>query len=182
MTDVTTPYAWAAQLVDVAQQATANTFGGEIQRAFVSPTKPALDCCPQLTVDVRALNVVVGTTPNTPTPNAQRKTVIHIVYEATFYITVVRCSSEADLDDDELPAVAGMEKVARETNEDLWAIWNAVAVAYRAGQIFDGKCLGFEPLPVNPVSQSGGCVGWELAYKAWIPGYDAIPGGFVPAS
>lgn len=181
MSDVTTPYTWAAQLLDVAQQATANTFGGEILRAFVSPTKPALDCCPQLTVDVRALEVTT-TTPNTPTANAQRKTVIHIVYQATFYITAVRCSSEADIDGEGLPEVAGMEKVARTVNEDVWAIWNAVAVAYRAGQIFDGKCLGFEPLPVNPINQQGGCVGWELAYKAWMPGYDAIPGGFVPAS
>lgn len=171
MSDVTTLYTYAGEILDVASDAVAVTFGGAIDRAFVSTTRPALDCCPQLTVDLRSLNVEV-TSPNVPAPAAGQRIRLRVVFVAGFVVTVVRCSADADLQG---PSTAGIAEVARQTSEDLWAVWNALKQSWNAGGFLDGNCKGFYMDPPVPVQQEGGCVGWEIPLRVWVGGFDPLP-------
>lgn len=175
MSDVTTLNAYAEEILAVAEAAVAVTVGGVIERAFVSTTRPALDCCPQLTVDLRSLNVEV-TSPNVPAPAAGQRIKLRVVFVAGFVITVVRCSADADLKGpDSLPSTTGIAEVARQTSEDLWAVWNALKQSWNTGTFLDGNCKGFYLDPPVPVQQEGGCVGWEIPLRVWVGGFDPLP-------
>lgn len=166
---------YAEQTLAVAEAAVATTSGGAIDRAFVSTNRPALDCCPQLTVDLRQL-LVEQTSPNTPVPAAGQRAKIRIVYVAGYVVTVVRCSSIADIGADGLPKMSSIAQVAQWTTEDLWSIWNALHQAWNDGSGYlDGNCKDFYMDPPNPISQEGGCVGWEIPVRVWVDGYTALP-------
>jgi hypothetical protein len=166
---------YANQILEVAGLAVATTSGGAISRAFVSTNRPALDCCPQLTVDLRQL-LIEQTSPNTPVPAAGQRVKLRIVYVAGYVITVVRCSSIADVAQDGLPRMSSIAQVAAWTTEDLWATWNALREAWNDGSGFlDGDCKDFYLDPPTPVSQEGGCVGWEIPVRVWVDGYTALP-------
>ncbi len=174
MSDVATLTGYAQEILGVAEAAVATTTGGAIARAFVSTNRPALDCCPQLTVDFRQL-LVEQTSPNTPVTAPGQRARIRIVYVAGFTVTVVRCSSIADLSQDGLPNTARIAEVAQWTTEDVWSIWNALRHAWADDAFLDGNCKDFYMDPPNPISQEGGCVGWEIPVRVWVDGYDPLP-------
>lgn len=174
MSTLQTLTGYAQQTLAVAEAAVATTSGGAITRAFVSTNRPALDCCPQLTVDLRAL-LVEQTSPNTPVPATGQRQRLMVVYVVGYVVTVVRCSSIADIDQNGLPSTSAIAEVAQWTTEDLWSIWNALHQAWNAGTGFlDGNCKDFWIDPPTPVSQEGGCVGWEIPVRVWVDGYTAI--------
>lgn len=175
MAGLTTLTEYAQEILEVAEQAVATTTGGAISRSFVSTNRPALDCCPQLTVDLRQFNVE-QTSPTTPAPATGQRARVHLVYVAGYTITVVRCSSIADVDQNGLPNITRIAEVAQWTTEDLWAIWNALRQSWVAGDGFlDGNCKDLYLDPPNPISQEGGCVGWEITVRVWVDGYDPLP-------
>lgn len=175
MSDVATLNSYAEEILAVAADAVATTIGGPIDRAFVSTTRPALDCCPQLTVDLRSF-VVEQLSPSTPVAAAGQRSKLRIVYVAGYVVTVVRCSTAADVSQGGLPATGPIAALALETSEDLWAVWNAVRQKWNDGSGFlDGNCKDLYPDPPTPVNQEGGCVGWELPFRVWVDGYDPLP-------
>lgn len=170
MSDVTTLADFASELLSLANDCLSTTPAGAIDRAFVSPSLPALDCCPQLTVDVRSLTLEV-TAPTTPlTALGHRLSVSQsALYVATLVITVVRCTPV--IEQNSLPSITDMEAAATAANEDLWAIWNGVATAKRAGTLFGGNCPALYVDPPVPLPAEGGCVGWVIPYRPAIDGY-----------
>jgi hypothetical protein len=172
VSDVTTLDQFAHELLTHANNALATTEAGAINRAFVSPTLPALDCCPQLTVDVRSLGVEM-TAPIAPVPTAGHRVggPQPFLILATLVITVVRCTPIVT--ENELPSIAKMEKTSKETNQDLWAIWNAIATLKRDGQLFGGSCPALYLDPPVPLVAQGSCVGWVIQVRPAIDGYQS---------
>ena len=87
--------------------------GAELRCAGV----PALDCCPQLTVDVRA----VQEDPRSPSgPGSGQRARYGARKNNVFMVaTIVRCYPT------EIPAtVTEMEAAAEQVNADGWALWN----------------------------------------------------------
>ncbi len=171
--DVDTLYAFAVELLGVSSAALSTTVGGSIGRAFVSPTLPALDCCPQLTVDVRTLSLEL-TSPTTPITALGHRvgSAPGALILATLVITVARCTPTVQ--QNSLPSVAAMQASARETTEDLWAIWNAIFALDRAGELFAGRCAALYLDPPVPLNAEGGCVGWVIPVRPAIDGYRPV--------
>lgn len=170
MSDVATLFDFADELLTVANQALATTVGGAIDRAFVSPTLPALDCCAQLTVDVRSIQFET-TSPTNPLPAIGHRAT-NALYLAVLVITVARCAPVVG--QNTLPSIADMETSSRETTEDLWAIWNTLQALKREGLLFGGKCPALYIDPPVPLNAEGGCVGWVVSVRPAIDGYEPV--------
>lgn len=172
MTDVTTLDSYAHDLLVAAQLAVATTVGGPIDHAYVGNAIPALDCCPQLTVDVRSL-LFENTAPTTPLPAIRSRTTMVGYFLALFVITVTRCSPSLDGRGNP-PSVTDLEATSRETNEDLWAIWNTIQTLLRDNALFGGRCAGAYLDPPVPVNDEGKCAGWAIQVRAPIDGYPVV--------
>lgn len=74
------------------------------------------------------------------------------------------------------PTAAALSRNARQTNADMWVIWNAVKQARRLGTL-SALCstlyLG-NTIPLNPGGSYGG---WQLPVTAQIEGYKPLPVG-----
>jgi hypothetical protein len=161
---------WLAALED----AVATTHGGAIDRAFVTNSLPAFDCCPQLTVHPGSL--VYGETQpvSPPLQLGQRGTKQPAVNLINLTCVVVRCAANGT-DANPIPDTADLEVVARDTTEDLWAIWNWTASKVRSGELFAAAHAGSRREvildPAIPINVQGGCVGWQIPIRVELGGY-----------
>ena len=176
MSDVGTLTDYALELLDVCDDATATTIGGRVSeqpngRVFLAAALPALDCCPQLTVHVGGLGIE-NTTPTTPvTAPSHRLTTTGMLMLAVYIVTVVRCQPASSDQRGNPPTPAALQAAAIQSDQDLWAIWNAVAVAHNAGDLFGGRCPALYFDPPTPLLVEGACGGWEIPFRAAIDGY-----------
>ncbi len=167
-------YAVAAELLAGCSDAVATTVGGPIDRAFVSPGLPALDCCPQLTVHVGAA-AEGDTEPLSPPLQPGHRTPGNLVPLVQLCATVVRCSPVWNDGSDSPPAPSAIEAAAVETTQDLWAIWNVLRQQHRAGTLFTAPAgpgsREFFFDPVFPINAAGGCAGWFIPFRVSLGGY-----------
>ena len=178
MSDVGTLTDYAAELLDVCDDATASTVGGRVSeqpkgRAFVASALPALDCCPQLTVHVGGLQIE-NTSPTTPvTAPGHRLTTTGMLFLALYVVTVVRCQpiSKGNRQIIVPPDPDELQAAAIQSDQDLWAIWNRVAAEHNAGNLFGGRCPTLYFDPPSPLLVEGACGGWEIPFRAAIDGY-----------
>lgn len=173
MTDVQTLHDYAVELLEACNEALATTPAGAIERAFVAPGTPALDCCPQLTVNVAGLGLE-NTSPTTPvTAPAHRLTTTGQFILASFQVTVARCVhiSEDNAQAIMLPSPGELTEDAKVINADIWAMWNAVAAKVAAGELFGGRCKAIYFDPPTPLETAGGCGGWIWMLRPSIDGY-----------
>lgn len=169
--DANTLYEFAQELLVVAETAVATTAGGITDvRSFVAPSLPALDCCPQLTVHVQAIDMD-NTSPGSPPTVLGNRVKLHSVNLVTFVITMVRCSPQP-LTGVALPSITDLETAAQQTSQDGWAIWQAVKTAVRAGTLWEGNCLAIYVDPAVPVPDNGGCAGWTITVRGAVQGYE----------
>ena len=164
----------ASELLAAVETAIASTPGGPIDRAFLSPGLPSLDCCPQLTVHVGGPaegDTQPLTTPLQPGHRTSQTALVNLIQ---LTITIVRCCP-GPTDSNPIPSAAAIEAAAVETYADLWAIWNELRTAHRAGTLFDADAgpvsreLFFDPaFPLNP---QGGCAGWLIPIRVSLGGY-----------
>lgn len=161
---------YAEELLALANAALATTDAGEIPRAFVAPAAPALDCCPQLTVHVQSI-LLENTSPTSPvTAPGHRLVTTGAVFLASLVVTVVRCIPVSE-GHSPIPTAAAQQAAALTLDTDLWAIWNAIATAKRAGTLFGGRCPALYLDPPSPQLAEGACAGWVIPIRAAIPGY-----------
>lgn len=142
-------------------------FVGAPARRFVSPGKPAYDCCDgeeqgQLTVHVQP----VAEGPHQPGPNRASQARINRV---RLNITSLRCIGMDPDGNPPDPAVAAAQ--AEQINRDGWAIWNHVWNMQREGLIFSecGEVIWGQLTSLDP---SGLCGGWTLTITASLDGYE----------
>lgn len=134
----------------------------------ITPGPPAFDCCPFVSVHGGFLNEApTGTGEGGPLAPAHRVTLAaQLVY--TVVITVVRCVPVPD--DDMTPPNAEAEALAARTvNQDMWALWNGLSAALRAG-ILSERCAGAWREGATAITSTGGCGGWVLTYRVPIDG------------
>lgn len=154
----------------VSTDALAYTAAGAPDRAFVSSGPPAFDCCPQLTVHCGVVNEAEHSAAAiSPLDFAQRVNRGGVLL-AHVYITIVRCDARPFKQGDNPPSVAEIEAVARQTNQDVWAIWNTVSRELReGGSLHD--CAGAYRDPAIQIPAQGGCVGWIVSYRVPTDGW-----------
>jgi len=164
---VTTLSDYADQLLGVCAEALATTTGGVPDRVYVSPSNPAFDCCPFLSVVVAGLEEA-GTSPIAPIEVIARRGDFGNIILAAYTIWSLRCAPTA-IEGTSLPSVTDIALVAAQVQEDGWALWNAIRHAHADGEIFDG-CLGVHFDGGQPIPEQGGCVGWLFRIRASIEG------------
>lgn len=138
---------------------------------FVSFGIPAVDC-EQVTTWVITL-APEQTGPGTPPPIAgHRQNDPGLLQLATFGILVTRCVPTPSPPRNPIPSADVKTAKARETNQDIWAIWNWLYWSARKGTLFGGECSEFYFDPPAPLAISGGFAGWTAQLRTRIDGYD----------
>ena len=142
---------------------------GAPERAFVSPGRPALDCCDQL-----AVHAQTGTAGDTaPGGLAAGRRLEGMLNHVRLITTITRCvqDSRRGATLDEAPLPADLEATAAQTNADVWALWNHIYNAWRSGH-FRSLCdeVFFDGAIALP--QEGGCAGWVLTMRFSFGGYE----------
>lgn len=134
---------------------------GAPERFFVAPGRPALDCCPQLTVHVDN----VTESPTAVGLESGRKSTSARISLVNFIVTSVRC-----LPKEQIPPIDEIDAVARQVDADGWALWNVLWSLWASGDLFSvcGEVFWDGLRALNP---SGGCVGWTLSIRARLDGY-----------
>lgn len=155
------------ELLEAAALALAGTDEGTPELVYSTASRPAYDCCPALIVYVAQI-AEAAVSPGFPEASAKR-TVIAGLINATYLITVLRCAANPGANGS-MPSVDSMIDVAHQTQQDVFALWNGLRNAVRDGDIFE-RCIGVVFDPARPVTEQGGCVGWEITVRAHVPGY-----------
>lgn len=164
---------FAVELLQLSEEAldTLIALGleGAPERSFVSPGRPPMDCCDQLTVHVEQIQDA-DTTPGGL--NAGKRWMAKKNHVRLFVI-ITRCVKGLDPGSNavnQLPDPTDLQETAQQTDADAWALWNVLYSDWGADALlticsevfFDG---------MRSIPQQGGCVGWELALRVALDGY-----------
>lgn len=150
------------------------TESGPPDRQLISPGPPAWDCCPQLSVHVASPSQA-DTLPGAPAlAPGHRIQVQGTVYLVALVATILRCAPVIQENTLELPTPASITAAAKETDEDIWAIWNYIPAAIRAGTLFAPKDRETFVDPAVSLNQQGGCAGWQLQVRVQLDGFKPI--------
>lgn len=156
----------AGDLLLVAENSLASTVGGAPERAYVAPSEPAFDCCPFLTVHVPT--IAEQSTAALAALASGHRTHRGSVIAVAFVVLAVRCSYEVPALP-ALPNMADIETVARQVQQDGWALWNGLRSAIKREEIF-GLCSEVYFDGGASIVEQGGCVGWRFTIRATVPG------------
>lgn len=149
--------------------ALADTPAGPPSRYYVSPGPPAYDC-EQLTVYAGG-PAVADTFPLQPMlAPGHRVNVQGKVNLLAITATIIRCVPIVG-ENGEYPDPIDMNTAARQTNADLWAIWNHVGREKRAGTLYPPKERELFFDPAVAINQQGGFGGWAIQIRVALEGY-----------
>jgi hypothetical protein len=163
---VTTLTEYANDVLVVAVDALDTTSAGVPDRAYVDTGPPAWDCCPFLTVYVAALTEAPTSPLGPGMATARRRETGYVIF-ATYVINAIRCAPP--LGNNGLPTVAAKQAVSATVLEDGWALLNHFEHAIDNNEIFE-RCIGVIFDGGVPISERGGCVGWQFQIRAPIDG------------
>ena len=155
----------AAFLV-AATDALELTDAGPPGRIYTSPSRPALDCCGQLTCWASLLA-------EAPTASGAggladlKRARIGAVPEITIIIQATRCAPTQENDGGriKLPAAADLAAASRMTGQDVWAIYTHLKQQLRPDGTLSQVCKGAAFDGAVAIAEQGGCVGWEFTYR-----------------
>lgn len=151
----------AFAFLDVAKASLATTAGGTPERSYVAPEPVAFDCCPFLAVTVPRISEEI-TSPFSPPIATGHRVAYGRINLVTLKVVAVRCI-EDNLDADYIEAVMS------EVLEDGWALWNGIYDAIRDSR-FKDQCSDVHFDGARSIRPQGGCVGWELLFRAELGG------------
>jgi len=144
----------------------APDLGGAPERTFIAAGVPVWDCCEQMAVHVSSLTEA----PTSPGGLATgRRASAMRINLARLVVTLTRCVPVSE--DGEPPPAALLTASAEQINADAWAIWNHLYDAIRAGTLF-ALCLEVFWEGMTAVNPSGGCAGWQIAFRVRLDGYE----------
>lgn len=160
----------AAFLV-AAADALAFTDGGTPPRVYTSASRPALDCCNQLTAWASFLGDADTLLPPGGLGGAGRAKTIGAQPVLTVTIQVTRCAPVPSNDGGKLrlPSPESLAAVSRLTNQDAWVLWNHLNYELKHGELAK-VCSGAWRDGITAVDNQGGCVGWEITFRYPIEG------------
>lgn len=138
-----------------------------IDRAYVAPATPALDCPDQLTVHVNALSRQPTFAAAPLLDYAQGLAVqTAAVTTVSFVLTLVRCTPKP-AGDGSTPSTLDYEAASLELLSDIWTLWHGVPAGVRDGLLWSG-CEQLVLGPASPMAESGGMAGWQLGIQAEV--------------
>ena len=160
----------AAFLV-AAADALAFTEGGTPPRVFTSASRPALDCCNQLTCWASFFGDADTLSPTGGLGGADRARKVGAKPVLTVIVQVTRCAPVPKNEAGKivLPSPEALAAVSRLTNQDAWVLWNHMNYELREGTLAK-VCSGAWRDGIAAVDNQGGCVGWEITFRYPIPG------------
>lgn len=160
----------AAFLV-AAHDALELTDAGAPGRAYTNSSRPAMDCCGQVVCwasflgDAESLTNIGGLAGSTRTKKLGAVPVVTVFIQAT------RCAPTVTNEGGKpkFPTPEELAACSRQTNQDLWALWNHINYELKHGMLAK-VCAGAWRDGATAVDGQGGCVGWELVYRYPIEG------------
>lgn len=159
-------YQLATDFLTVCEDSLTMTAAGVPDRSYVSPSAPAFDCCPFLSVHVAGLTEE-ATSPLAPPPVLGRRTEFGRLNLATLVATIVRCSPQ--LDESGLAIISSAEAVAQTVLQDGWALWCGLSHAITC-EAFKDLCSFVHVDRGTSIPEQGGCVGWQFTIRAELEG------------
>lgn len=164
----------ANEYLTAVNAALAQSPGGAIARAFISPGNPDWDCCPQLSVHV-ATDDDLDTLPASPfAATGHRIQLTGVVLVVTMVATILRCVPIAS-DGKNPPTEDQWNAAAEKTNGDLWAVTNYLIHAKTAKTLFsplpDGTRREVWLDPAMSLRPQGGCAGWAFPVRVQLDGF-----------
>lgn len=163
-----TLHEYAEDVLDVVAAALATTAGGAIDRAYVSPGLPAVDC-EQVTVTAVGLSKD-ATAPGNPPPATGHRHRLGSINLASFAVTIVRDCIPVAGPRGAPPSTDALDDSALVVNEDVWAVWNALEHAKAAGELLGGACRELYLDNAAPLATSGQMAGWLISFRAAVDG------------
>jgi hypothetical protein len=166
VTDVNGLYELSQLTLTTAVACIATTDSGAPDLQYVSPAQPAFDCCPAVIVHVAALGEE-NTSPLSATDTGHRASFGRINL-ASVVISALRCAPVVQKDGSVL--TANIQAVAKEVQQDAWALWCGFYHAIKNGT-FLGICedVHFDNRGLS-IREQGGCVGWQFTLRAELGG------------
>lgn len=134
-------------------------------RNFVSPGRPAADCCPQLTVHTVGITedqlgaLIPGRSAMTTRMN-----------QVTLAMTLFRCAPTDKI----TPTISEITSASTQINADAWALWNHLFNMIEAGTLFS-KCSEVKWGSLTALEPQGQCVGWYWPVDVALDGYQETP-------
>jgi hypothetical protein len=138
---------------------------GAPERAFICSGPPALDCCNQLTVNAAPV-AEAATNPLNLGAGTRHQQQFRKNYVG-FLISITRCTDYLD----DIPSAEAQQAVAEQTYADAWALWNYLWNSERSGRLFT-ICGGVFNDRLFPITNAGGCAGWNFSFRAEVEGYE----------
>lgn len=168
-------YNAAQALLAASEAALAATTGGVPARSFVSISEPSFDCCDQLSVHWRMINVDVFK-PNQPA-DLWHRVGRNMLNQVTLAIVLLRCypvMQSNPAGNVTLPTTAALNAAAAMISEDGWALWNAIVARHADGSLFGPfPCRDLQLGTLQPINPQGGCAGVLLPLTVHLDGYVA---------
>lgn len=168
-------YAAASELLAAAAAALVDAPGGAIELQAIWPGLPSYDCVPALYVHAGGASVGDTYPLQPPLQPLQRIVTSGEVNLISLTITVLRCVPIVGEQGQNilLPDPVAINASSEEIYGDVWAIWNYLKNAHRAGTLFQRPSgrreFGFGA--AVPIRTSGGAGGWEIPISVELGGY-----------
>ncbi len=168
MADVTTPWLYAEELLQVVRDAVASTNAGAIDRAHIDHEITSLDCS-MIGVLLGPLTLrAAGVRGELSVAHAYKMGFLNLL---GYKVLLARDCYPIGDDRGNPPTTAQRAEAMKKSAEDVWAVWNAIALAMEAGSLFSGPCSELFMDNATPLPVQGGVAGWTIALRAAVPGY-----------
>jgi hypothetical protein len=150
----------------VCENALATTVGGIPAVTYVYPSRPPVDCCPALVVWMGSLSEET-TSPISPPASTGHRASYGRLNLVTLTAWALRCSPPAN--DDGSVSLVEIDRVAQETQQDGWALWNHIYAAINDGTFLD-ICTAVHFDRAAALEERGNCLGWSMTIRAELGG------------
>lgn len=176
VSDVSSMYDIAVDLLDAVVAAMGTTDAGAPDRSFVSPGAPAFETqCDQAAVQVLSLTEE-QTGPLSPAMSTGLRHYRGRVNLVGMVAYTIRCAEVSEGNQNVYQPLQdpSLDAQAKAVYQDGWAVWNHITRQINAGLLFGDTCTDVHfdlGVPYNP---QGGLTGWQFTLRAEL-------GGYVPA-
>lgn len=181
VSDVSSMYDLAVDLLDAVVAAMGTTDAGAPDRSFVSPGAPAFETqCAQAAVQVISLTEE-QTRDLSPAMQPGLRHFRGRVNLVGLVAYTLRCAEVSEGNQNVYQPLfdATLGEQARAVYQDGWAVWNHITRAINNGTLFDGgNCTDVHFDGGTPFEPEGGLIGWRFALSLELGGYlPVIDGG-----
>lgn len=168
-------YEAGLEYLNACSAALETTDAGAITYQVLWQGLPPYDCVPALFVHAGGPSVGDTYPLQPPLQPMQRLVTTGEVILIQFTATVLRCAPTLLQHGQtvRLPDPATTMAAAKESMDDVWAIWNYCKTAHRDGSLFQSASGRREFMfqPATPIRTSGGAQGWEIPISVQLGGY-----------